>query len=196
MWHERRRIHIETKNLPLVVVLNKGKFYCGISLLELCFCGIAARNDFPGFWCDGDTGLSKRWLAFLKVTEAREPLKHLIELLLCNRFLELGTRTSNEFLLAPAGDDSGNDCVSVGPAFFVERIAAHCDEANADCTEHDDKEEDYSKNGEELFHTRGMDLTRERDKPRQGAVANTLKLLRNGDVGFIDWLGLIDNRGH
>jgi hypothetical protein len=41
-----------------------------------------------------------------------------------------------------------------------------------------------------------MDLTRERDKPRQGAVANTLKLLRNGDVGFIDWLGLIDNRGH
>src|SRR5436190_8319229 len=31
---------------------------------------------------------------------------------------------------------------------------------------------------------------RDRDKPRQGGVANTLKLLRNGAVGFIDWLGL------
>src|SRR5712691_4547512 len=31
---------------------------------------------------------------------------------------------------------------------------------------------------------------RERDKPRQGVVANTLNLLRNGAVGFIDWLGL------
>jgi len=30
---------------------------------------------------------------------------------------------------------------------------------------------------------------RERDKPRQGVVANTLKLYRNGAVGFIDWLG-------
>src|SRR4030095_9139033 len=29
---------------------------------------------------------------------------------------------------------------------------------------------------------------RERDKPRQGVVANTLKLYRNGAVGFIDWL--------
>jgi hypothetical protein len=29
---------------------------------------------------------------------------------------------------------------------------------------------------------------RERDKPRQGVVANTLKLFRNGAVGFIDWL--------
>jgi hypothetical protein len=31
---------------------------------------------------------------------------------------------------------------------------------------------------------------RERDKPRQGFVANTLKLYPNGAVGFIDWLGL------
>ena len=30
---------------------------------------------------------------------------------------------------------------------------------------------------------------RERDKPRQGVVANALKLSRQGDVGFIDWLG-------
>ena len=30
-------------------------------------------------------------------------------------------------------------------------------------------------------------LTR-RNKPRQGVVANTLKLHRNGAVGFIDWL--------
>jgi hypothetical protein len=31
-------------------------------------------------------------------------------------------------------------------------------------------------------------IYRERDKPRQGAVANTPKLFRNGAVGFIDWL--------
>ena len=30
----------------------------------------------------------------------------------------------------------------------------------------------------------------QRDKPRQGAVAITLNLFRNGAVGFIDWLGL------
>ena len=30
---------------------------------------------------------------------------------------------------------------------------------------------------------------RERDKPRQGVVASTLNLFRNGAVGFIDWLG-------
>ena len=29
---------------------------------------------------------------------------------------------------------------------------------------------------------------RERDKPRQGVVANTLKFFRDGAVGFIDWL--------
>jgi len=29
---------------------------------------------------------------------------------------------------------------------------------------------------------------RERVKPRQGVMASTLKLLRNGAVGFIDWL--------
>jgi hypothetical protein len=28
---------------------------------------------------------------------------------------------------------------------------------------------------------------RERDKPRQGVVANTLNLFRNGAVGFIEW---------
>jgi hypothetical protein len=33
---------------------------------------------------------------------------------------------------------------------------------------------------------------RERDKPRQGVVANTLNLFRDGAVGFIDWLGLLD----
>jgi len=32
---------------------------------------------------------------------------------------------------------------------------------------------------------------RDRDKPRQGVVADTLKLHRNGAVGFIDWLGEI-----
>src|SRR5262249_25489266 len=31
---------------------------------------------------------------------------------------------------------------------------------------------------------------RERDKPRQGVVANTLNLFRNGAVDFIVWLGL------
>src|SRR5262249_9587700 len=30
----------------------------------------------------------------------------------------------------------------------------------------------------------------DRDKPRTGAVANTLDVLRNGAVGSIDWLGL------
>ncbi len=29
----------------------------------------------------------------------------------------------------------------------------------------------------------------QRDKPRQGAVANTLNLFRQGAVGFIEWLG-------
>ena len=29
---------------------------------------------------------------------------------------------------------------------------------------------------------------RERDKPRQGVVANTLRLFRSGAVGFIEWL--------
>ena len=32
--------------------------------------------------------------------------------------------------------------------------------------------------------------TKERDKPTQGVVVNTLKLQRDGAVGFIDWLGL------
>jgi hypothetical protein len=36
-----------------------------------------------------------------------------------------------------------------------------------------------------------------RDKPRQGVVANTLNLFRNGAVGFIDWLdGFIDMQAH
>jgi hypothetical protein len=30
--------------------------------------------------------------------------------------------------------------------------------------------------------------SRERDKPRQGVVGNTLELHRQGAVGFIDWL--------
>src|SRR6266700_3792779 len=29
----------------------------------------------------------------------------------------------------------------------------------------------------------------QRDKPRQGVVASTLNLFRNGAIGFIDWLG-------
>src|SRR5204863_2248725 len=36
----------------------------------------------------------------------------------------------------------------------------------------------------------GLRAQRERDKPRQGVVANTLNLHRNGAVGFIDWLGM------
>ncbi len=32
----------------------------------------------------------------------------------------------------------------------------------------------------------------QRDKPRQGVVANTLRLYPNGAVGFIDWLDLFD----
>src|SRR5882757_886647 len=36
-------------------------------------------------------------------------------------------------------------------------------------------------------------LLPERDKPRQGVVASTLNLSRNGAVGFIDWLGLRRN---
>jgi hypothetical protein len=36
---------------------------------------------------------------------------------------------------------------------------------------------------------RDAEAERERDKPRQGVVANTLKLSRNRAVGFIDWLG-------
>src|SRR5438552_11833463 len=34
----------------------------------------------------------------------------------------------------------------------------------------------------------GIGAERDRDKPRQGVVANTLKLYRQGAVGFIDWL--------
>jgi hypothetical protein len=35
----------------------------------------------------------------------------------------------------------------------------------------------------------GTDIAeRDRDKPRKGVVPNTLKLLRNGAVGIIDWL--------
>src|SRR5215471_1107761 len=33
------------------------------------------------------------------------------------------------------------------------------------------------------------EVLRERDKPRQGVVATSLKFHRNGAVGFIDWLG-------
>jgi hypothetical protein len=33
-----------------------------------------------------------------------------------------------------------------------------------------------------------LSAQRDRDKPRQGVVAITLKLYRNGAVGFIDWL--------
>src|SRR6266496_5735791 len=33
-----------------------------------------------------------------------------------------------------------------------------------------------------------LGVSRERDKPRQGAVASSLELYRNGAVGFIDWL--------
>jgi hypothetical protein len=36
------------------------------------------------------------------------------------------------------------------------------------------------------------DLTK-KIKPRQGVVANTLKLFRNGAVGFIVWLGMMCN---
>src|SRR6266404_6523263 len=35
-----------------------------------------------------------------------------------------------------------------------------------------------------------LSAERERDKPRQGVVANTLNLFRKGAVGFIDWLGV------
>src|SRR5437588_8464958 len=34
-----------------------------------------------------------------------------------------------------------------------------------------------------------LSAERDRDKPRQRVVANTLTLFRNGAVGFIDWLG-------
>src|SRR6266581_4143469 len=44
---------------------------------------------------------------------------------------------------------------------------------------------DWLDGGEDL-----LTAQRERDKPRQGVVANTLKLHRNGAVGFIDWLDL------
>src|SRR5262245_41906044 len=40
-------------------------------------------------------------------------------------------------------------------------------------------------------HTITFGLTRETDKPRQGVVANTLRLSRNGAVGLIDGLGLL-----
>ena len=32
---------------------------------------------------------------------------------------------------------------------------------------------------------------KDRDKPRHGVVANTLKLFRDGAVGLIDWLNLL-----
>ena len=35
---------------------------------------------------------------------------------------------------------------------------------------------------------KGVFAGRKHHKPRQGVVANTLKLHRNGAVGFIDWL--------
>jgi hypothetical protein len=36
---------------------------------------------------------------------------------------------------------------------------------------------------------KGVFAGRKHHKPRQGVVASTLRLLRNGAVGFIDWLG-------
>jgi hypothetical protein len=36
---------------------------------------------------------------------------------------------------------------------------------------------------------KGVFAERKHHKPRQGDVANTLRLLRYGAVGFIDWLG-------
>src|SRR5206468_7663952 len=35
---------------------------------------------------------------------------------------------------------------------------------------------------------KGVFAGRKHHKPRQGVVANTLRLFRNGAVGFIDWL--------
>jgi hypothetical protein len=37
---------------------------------------------------------------------------------------------------------------------------------------------------------KGVFVARKHHKPRQGGVANTLDLFRNGAVGFIDWLDL------
>src|SRR5215471_4225456 len=36
---------------------------------------------------------------------------------------------------------------------------------------------------------RGPAAQRDRNKPRQGVVAKTLETIRNGAVGFIEWLG-------
>jgi hypothetical protein len=40
---------------------------------------------------------------------------------------------------------------------------------------------------------KGVFAGRKHHKPRQGVVASTLGLLRNGAVGFIDWLDLSDD---
>ena len=45
-------------------------------------------------------------------------------------------------------------------------------------------------NSNEVSTSRQRKSANEKDKPRQGVVAITLTSLRNGAVGFIDWLGV------
>ena len=131
-------------------------------LSNLAFAGGPPRSDFARLRCDGHPGLSLRWLALLESPETRKPVEHLIELFLRDGLFELGACAGEQLLLAPAADNSGNGCVSIEFALFVQRVTPDCDEADADCTEHDDHKEDYAKNGEEVFHMRDIDLTRKR----------------------------------
>jgi hypothetical protein len=52
-----------------------------------------------------------------------------------------------------------------------------------------EKQEPPARNPKIATKVRRMRIgQRERDKPRQGAVASTLDFFRDRDVGFIDWL--------
>src|SRR6266852_561309 len=170
MWHERRRIDIKTGDLPLIAVFNQTELDGGLSFLEFRFGGVLPRDDLAGLRRDGDTGLPLRRLGTLKPAEADEPAEHLVELLLCDGFLEFGTGATKQLILVPIADYRWNGGVSIRFAFFVERVAAHCDEANADGTEHDNYEEDDSENGEEFFHTR--------KRPNEKEISGSLRTAR------------------
>jgi hypothetical protein len=149
------RANIELKNLPLLAVFNESERHCRFSFFELRLRFVPTGNDFSGLRRHTNTGLSLHRLTFLKWSEGiGQNAKQLIKLLVRDGLLELGTDTIDELLLAPRVNYGRNRCISVGFAFFVQRIPADSNEPNADCAKHDDDEEDYSENCEELFHTR------------------------------------------
>ena len=132
-------------------MLNQNESDGGVSFFEFRFRGVMPGDDFSGLRRNRDTRLPLRGLRTLKAAEAGEPAKHLVDLLLCDCFREFGTGTIKELLLVPIRDNRWKSSVSICSAFFVERVAAHCDESDSDGSEHNNDEEDDAENCEELF---------------------------------------------